>query len=530
MKTLTFNQLQVRIFFLIFILFTTAVISYRAYIERPQLEKSIITVAQKELQILAFTARKYINSLNSINYDYAVWDQSYDYIESREISYVEENFLDDTFISLKLDGIFIFNEDLELVFGKGYDHKNEQELKFSFYDFQLLPENKRIFPSRSGNQKVAQQSGILKTTYGPIVFSITEIKRSNRTGEPRGFMLFLKLFSPEIIDEIKKYTMTEVSTRTITSTKGKASVVDWTEEEILTEIAQYSERYIKDIRGVPLLLLKIVHSEGDIPPILDKRSFVFISLFTILIFIVYNLISQIIIRPVRQLAEQIQAIDANETCRLLDESYQISELDNVSIHFNTLMATIARQKALLNQQAYTDSLTNITNRRGFEQHLEQQCQLYLRQKIGFTVIVADVDHFKLFNDTLGHIAGDEALIAVAHELNKFFKRSNDLCARYGGEEFIMLYSDIEPQKLKSKLAQIVEAFAKLNFNHPTSPTANYVTVSLGACVVTKSESITKELMPKSLILAADHALYQAKKSGRNCFEIIDYVDFKSKAV
>jgi len=529
-KALTFNQLQVRIFFLIFILFTSAVLSYRIFIERPQLEQSVLQIAQKELKILNHTAKNYLSSLNSINYDYAVWDQSYNYMknnpsQNNNEKYINENYINDTFVSLALDGVFIFDETLSSVFVKGYDHKKNKPLTFSFHDFSLNPVNKSIFPSRNQNQKIAQNSGLIKTKHGPALFSVTEIKRSDRTGENRGFILFIKLFSSDVIEEIEQYTMTKITTEPITSKNNTLPIGDWTAEVNLPSISQYSKRYINDFSQKPLLLMLMEHSNGKIPPLLDIQSFIFISLFTALIFIVYYLISFIIIRPVKVLANQIKSID--EDTMILDENYQIDELDSVSQHFNILMATISRQKALLSQQAYTDPLTKISNRRGFEQHLEKQCQLFIRHKIGFAILMADIDHFKLYNDSLGHIAGDEALIKVAQLLNTHFKRSNDLCARYGGEEFIMLYSSIASEDLEEQLKNILDSFARLNIHHPTSPSSKYVTVSIGACIVEPSAKITKELSPKTVMFAADNALYQAKKAGRNCYKtnyLVDFID------
>ena len=110
-------------------------------------------------------------------------------------------------------------------------------------------------------------------------------------------------------------------------------------------------------------------------------------------------------------------------------------------------------------------------------------------------------------------------------LNEHFKRSNDLCARYGGEEFIMLYSSISPEDLEKQLGEILNAFSDLNIQHPASSTAKYVTISIGACIVEPSIPITKELPKKALIFAADSALYQAKKAGRNRYEINRLADF-----
>ena len=269
----------------------------------------------------------------------------------------------------------------------------------------------------------------------------------------------------------------------------------------------------------------MVHSNGEVPPQIDKHSLIFIVIFSVLIFVIYSLISNIMIGPVKLLTTQIQNIDENQSDKLIGESFQIEELDSVSRHFNELMLTISRQNILLSRQALTDALTQIANRRCFEIELEKLSQLFIRKGLSFTVIIADIDHFKKYNDELGHLAGDEALIRVAKILNGHFKRTNDLCARYGGEEFIMLYSDISLQGLETKLNEIVKSMSDAAIPHPCSPTSNNITISIGACMVESTESPEQNLQPKSLVLAADNALYQAKKLGRNRWEAITYKKF-----
>ncbi|QOL25632.1 diguanylate cyclase [Thalassotalea sp. LPB0316] len=525
MKALTFNQIQIRIFILIFVLFTCAVISYRAFVERPKLELRISELVRKELQVLNQVALTYMSSIESINYDYAVWDRTYSFVENRSNDYIEENFVEDTFVSLQLDGIFIFAEDLTLAFSRGFDHRNHKALAFDVFDFKRFPEHTKIFPSRLGSSKVAKASGMINTKHGPALFSVTEIKKTDRTGDERGFVLFLQLFSEEVVDDIEKFTMTEVTVSPVSQTQAVKNLANWTDEVEEVEISPNTQLYIRDFLERPILLLVMEHSNGEFPPLLDKQSTLFISIFTILIFIVYSMISNIIIQPMKQLASQIKNIEDTHSDKLIDENFHIDELDSVSRHFNKLMSTISQQNAMLSQQALTDALTHIANRRSFELALERQSQLFIRQGLSFTVIIADIDHFKKYNDELGHLAGDEALIKVAQTLSQHFKRTNDLCARYGGEEFIMLYSDISVDDLRLKLDEIVSSFAKLNISHPNSPTASYITVSLGACIVEASDSPEQILRPKSITLAADNALYEAKKSGRNQWKYISYQDF-----
>jgi len=526
MKSLSFNQLQLQIFALIFALFTSTVIGYRIFIERPQLEASIAQLAQRELTTLSYAANKMHKSLEKINYDYAVWDATYDFVNTQSSKYIKENFPDDTFVSLKVDGVVIFNAQLQPIYVKGYHHEQHKPLKLTFHDFTIFPENKKLAPLRQANQTVATQTGVISTQHGPALFAATDIKRSDRTGEFKGFLVFIQLIDESKVNELAEYTLTLITISEITPQNKNLDIEPWTTPGEKRDVTPYSRKFIMDLHGKPVSLLTIEHSESEVPPLMDKQSFIFILLFTLLIFVVYTFISYIIVRPVKKLASDIKLMDESKNFVALEEDSPIRELAKVSKHFNALMYTVQRQNELLSQQVYVDALTNIANRRGFEQHLEKQCQLFIRQRISFTVIIADVDHFKLYNDTLGHIAGDNALVKVASTLNTHFQRTNDICARYGGEEFIMLYSDIQPDVLNAKLDKILAAFAALNLAHPSSPTAPYMTVSLGACTVSSEDNLGVKLSPKAVIRAADHALYQAKNGGRNRAVAISFSSFK----
>ncbi|MEW6984079.1 diguanylate cyclase [Colwelliaceae bacterium 6471] len=522
MKALTFNQLQLRIFALIFLLFTSAVVGYRVFIERPQLEATIAQFAQRELVTLSYAAKKIFRALAAINYDYSVWDATYDFIEGKAPAYIKENFPANTFISLEIDGVFIFNQKFELMYAKGYDYKKNKPLNFEFYKPEQFSKIKSLSQLKDNNQKIGALTGVIATKYGPAIMSATEIRRSDKSGDDHGLLIFVRLFDKSIVSELSDYTLTAIKIEDVTPLNNTLAINNWLDAPKKNTVTPSTQLYIRDINGAPLSILTINHANSSVPPILDKQSFIFILLLTLLIFVVYTFISHIIVRPVKKLAYQIKTMDENNNFIALDENSHIDELINVSKHFNALMFTVQRQNELLSQQVYVDMLTNITNRRGFEQHLEQYCQLFIRQKLSFTVILADVDHFKQYNDSLGHIAGDNALIQVAHTLNAHFKRTNDMCARYGGEEFIMLYGDIDKDNLADKLDEILQSFATLNLPHPNSETAPYVTVSLGACVVSYNEKNNKNLTPKAIIRAADDALYQAKNNGRNQAITIDF--------
>lgn len=167
----------------------------------------------------------------------------------------------------------------------------------------------------------------------------------------------------------------------------------------------------------------------------------------------------------------------------------------------------------LQRQTLEDPLTGLANRRRLDEELAKACLHATRTGEAVTMVMIDVDHFKLYNDEQGHVRGDSALEAVAGILTGIARRPYDLAARYGGEEFILLLPGIdEPGAI---LRRIRDDLAALQIPHPTSPVAPYLTVSCGAVVVSE----LADFVPLDLLAACDQALYRAKGKGRNSSHI-----------
>jgi len=169
------------------------------------------------------------------------------------------------------------------------------------------------------------------------------------------------------------------------------------------------------------------------------------------------------------------------------------------------------QRRLLEQLAMIDSLTEIPNRRRFAEVYEREWRRCMRNNTPLSLIVVDVDHFKLYNDTYGHAAGDLLLKRVAAAIQGSLKRPADFVARYGGEEFVVILPEIEAEngkQIAEKIRFEVEA-QKIPF--PDSAVAAWLTVSLGGATHTP---VHAEL-DAALFVQADHCLYAAKHGGRN---------------
>lgn len=195
----------------------------------------------------------------------------------------------------------------------------------------------------------------------------------------------------------------------------------------------------------------------------------------------------------------------------ISKPFNVNTLKNrIKVHL-----TLKQQSDLLRQQAYMDGLTGIKNRRYFDQYLQSQLALAARNAQPVSLLLVDIDFFKQYNDSFGHLAGDDVLKQVAQMLLKCCRRPADMAARLGGEEFVLLLPDTSQSGASHVASCIQSCLENLAIPHPASSTG-YLTVSVGA--------VSWHSPPRDgnlLLEVADKLLYQAKSAGRNraCFEL-----------
>lgn len=159
-----------------------------------------------------------------------------------------------------------------------------------------------------------------------------------------------------------------------------------------------------------------------------------------------------------------------------------------------------------------DALTGIANRRAFDDRLSRALQDAIRLEAPLSVLMIDVDHFKLYNDTYGHVNGDACLRVIAGTIAACSRRSEDVAARYGGEEFGMILPHTDAAGALRLADAVRNAVAELGLMHLSSPTSAHVTVSIGVATFEPGEA---PLSPNAIVHDADSALYRAKQKGRN---------------
>jgi len=196
----------------------------------------------------------------------------------------------------------------------------------------------------------------------------------------------------------------------------------------------------------------------------------------------------------------------------LEVSSHKDHLEDLVMERTAELERVNKQLEILSR---IDGLTGIANRRQMDEELSREWKRMLRQKRPLSLVMCDIDHFKLYNDTYGHQQGDKCLTQVATAIKESVNRPGDLVARYGGEEFCIILPETDQQGAKQIAEVIRKNVVGLDLEHTSSKVASVITLSLGVASILPD----RDSQPSLLIEAADRALYQAKGNGRNRVEV-----------
>ncbi|WP_107668967.1 diguanylate cyclase domain-containing protein [Cyanothece sp. BG0011] len=208
------------------------------------------------------------------------------------------------------------------------------------------------------------------------------------------------------------------------------------------------------------------------------------------------------------------ATSINQLIQWIDEHITELKEARTTLEKRVEQRTIELQQALrkLKSLVNLDGLTQIFNRRYFDEALYREWQRGRREKSEISLIICDVDYFKIYNETYGHLGGDSCLQTVAQTIRRQVKRPSDVVARYGGEEFVILLPNTDLNGALILAEMIRNAIETMNIPHENSLVSDHVTISMGvSCKIPKQIEQYQELIKE-----ADNALYEAKENGRNC--------------
>jgi diguanylate cyclase (GGDEF)-like protein len=232
----------------------------------------------------------------------------------------------------------------------------------------------------------------------------------------------------------------------------------------------------------------------------------------------YAVLHRVLLGPLMDLDAHILRMEEEGDFSARLDSRRRDEIGELSGSFDFMLAKVEQVTAELRKAnaelallAVLDPLTGVANRRKFDEALSVEWNRHRRTESPLSLVMIDVDCFKSFNDRYGHQAGDEALLVVSGILSKCVCRAGDLAARYGGEEFVAVLTNTSETEAMRFAELLRIRVYDADVRHDSSPVADRLTVSAGIATVVP----TPLSEPADLVRAADGALYEAKRSGRN---------------
>jgi diguanylate cyclase (GGDEF)-like protein len=484
--------------------------------------------AIQDLQRVRRAFEKEIRHLDEVCRDWAAWDDMYGFVESRDPRFIASNLVLPTFLDNRINIIYLFDRQGGLVWGEAHETTGGRPLALVLFEQPVLPEIlacPEVVPSGESPVDVGI-SGILPTEQGPMLLSVRPVLTSENRGPMRGTLVMGRLLDASLAADLAEQTRLDFFVgQPELSVEGKAFRLDpdgdFPQFDKSADDRLFTYQPYPDLSGKPAFLIRVESPRTLIGTLRLMMRHVVFSLVVaglVLLVLLSTLLQRIVLGPVSRLTEHARAIrtvgdlSARIHLRRSDEIGQLScEFDGMMAEIEQKTSEIARANCELQRLSHEDMLTRLANRRKFEECLSQEWQRMFRERRPLSLILCDLDFFKLFNDTYGHQEGDRCLKLVAGALLENSRRPTDLVARFGGEEFAIVLADTEMAGALAVAEAVRGAVRLLKIPHQSSTIDPYVTLSAGVATLVPEA----ELAPDILVSLADQALYCAKQQGRN---------------
>lgn len=457
--------------------------------------------------------------------DWALWDDAYAFMEGASQEFMDSNLTPDTFEGGQLNLIYFVSPEGKVVWGRILE--NEQWVELDNFPARQWPAHHRLLLHDSEKMSKA---GVILTEKGPMLVAASQILTTDMEGPCRGTLIMGRFFNQETIDTLVGQTNVQFMVWPIEKgllPESERTVLNTIEPgQIHQKKSPCGEQMLvygiyPDIQGGDALLLKArvpreISAMGKTAMTFAFLSVLVLGLLTLLAIHVFFV--KVLASPLSRLTRHIAGImDSGHLSSRLHLNRK-DEIGTLAQEYDRMLERLeedTRERERLSQElrqlSQRDGLTDLYNRRYFNQQLIQEWQRAMRQQHPVSIIMMDIDFFKKYNDEHGHIAGDVCLKKVATLLAEAAQRPSDTVARYGGEEFVLLLGET-PLEGALQLAQTIqEKLGEAAIPHGHSSASEYVTVSIGV----STETPLRFSKPDGLLMMADEALYEAKESGRN---------------
>ena len=482
-----------------------AMLMLRAFWFYPQEVEQALYIQQNEVHSFLAALELRDQQLSSLSDDYAIWNQSVDFTDTSDPEYLSDNFGPETFDTQSLAAAAILDRWGKPLFYAGFAAE------------ELIPEPDYLADWLSSDSvnfmPDTQISSIELINQLPHLVSSSAIRLSEESTDIHGWMILIRRIDPEFIR-----ILADVSRLQITLTEPPYAAAFTNLRMPIQDVQAARSGCITNNAGAASLCVTMQHGNGAGPSLINTPVLLVFLLISIIPAIIFIMLLKVIIDPIEYALKFLNQNNSSGQVRplIFSKSPHVKELVELKKAFNQLVMTSKRQQIKLERISNTDRLTDISNRRAFDEALDKSWRRIQRHPQSIALILVDIDYFKNFNDHYGHQAGDSALQQVANALAGCTRRTDEIAARFGGEEFALIMEAEDATALNRIRQRMDDAIHSLHIRHDYSPASKELTVSYGIAWIRDSGPWLEEYEMKVWLRAADAALYEAKAAGRDC--------------
>lgn len=529
-------SIRTKVFLIIFVLFAALGIA-DFIVQRFVIYPSFLELEHREvgenLQRIFHAIDRETYHVERLCRDWATWNDSHDFMATGYEGFIESNLSDDSLDNISLNLLAFCDTKGNIVWSRVRDLEERTTLQLGFMAEGRIDLKHTTLAVHSSPEGGRGKRGIFNTEAGPMLFATREILRSDGSGPTNGFLVMGRFLNETMLETLKEQTRlsfeivdpfdtSKLLCRTAgmkPMTIGGLNYYTKTEDGNMVSCAGFQDEAGETLFGVQYLFPRETTRKG----IDSIRYAVFLVIGSgVTVLVILNLMMQaVVLRPLKRLTDHAAKLQEEGDYSLRLGLERKDEIGVLAKSLDSLVQTISdrtvelqRANEQLTQLSLNDALTGIANRRMFDAYLKQEWRRAMREQTPLSIMLADVDHFKNYNDTYGHQQGDMCLIGVAAVMQLHMQRPADLLARYGGEEFAVILPGTDADGAEHMAGVLGQAVRDLRIDHCESDAASCVTLSIGVVTTIPSPEEGDGGMDM-LLEQADQALYQAKKAGRN---------------
>ena len=474
----------------------------------PSLHQEERAVVTNELERIEAGLDASKNTLLAQARDWAIWDDTYAFVQGNNPGYPDTNFSQQMFEELHYQLMIFFNAQGELYFLAGINPATGQYHTCRSVEGECRWLADLVHAMQTSIKEDPQQrKSVLYAGFSPLIVASNPILRTDESGPPQGWLFKVRSMDADWLSSIERSTGLTTTLSVVHDREDDDIAFDITGNTI------FAQRFLTTYPSNEQIALGVKLKRTSYLASLATFRYVLLwtaCLMLLVIGVVLLLLEKIILKPLKILTSFTQqiSVDMTGTNRLL------KRVDELGILARAYQQQLKRQQQLnaeLIQLSTHDPLTELANRRLFDQRLQEAVSHALISAQPLSVMMIDIDHFKLFNDHYGHTEGDSCLRRVAQTMHDVATAHGFFIARTGGEEFSAILPATSATQAMEKSQAISHAVDQLRYPHQLSPVAPYVSVSIGISQLNKDATMT----PSELMSTADQALYAAKAAGRH---------------